>query len=78
MRNQNGNKNELIYPSDNDQVIFWTKKWGISAKQLNDAILETGSVNVKEIKHYLCRKGILFSMYQIQNYIKIQFFNYTN
>ena len=74
MWNQNVNKNELIYPSDSNQVSFWAKKWGVSTKQLNDAILETGSVNVKDLKDYLHQKGILFSIYQIQNYMKKQFF----
>ena len=54
-------KQSLIYPGEEDQISFWTKKWDITVDQLNEAILETGSINIKEIKKYLVTKGILFS-----------------
>ncbi len=63
-------KHELIYPENSNQVCFWTKKWGITVKQLNDAIIETGSINVSEIKKYLTNKGILFSIQGLIKYLR--------
>ena len=46
-------KDTLIHPEDPGNLIYWTKKWGVSVKQLNNAILDTGSVNSLQIKEYL-------------------------
>jgi hypothetical protein len=61
----------LIYPGETDLVNFWTKKWGITVTQLNEAILETGSVNATEIKKYFTRKGLLPSFSSIVNSFKL-------
>jgi hypothetical protein len=52
---------EFIYPCEKKQVSFWTRKWGISPGQLNEAILQTGSIKRKVIRKYLEQKGVLFS-----------------
>jgi|GEM_PF-5017939 len=64
----NIHKNELVYP-EVDYVHYWTNKWGISVKQLNDAIIETGSIDVKKIKNNLVEKRILFSIVGLVNEI---------
>lgn len=46
-------KDTLIHPEDNSNIIYWTKKWGVTRRQLSDAILHTGSVNPLRIKEYL-------------------------
>jgi hypothetical protein len=46
-------KDTLIHPEDSSNVLYWTKKWGVSARQLRDAILHTGSVNSMQLKEYL-------------------------
>jgi hypothetical protein len=43
----------LIHPEDSTNIHYWTKKWGVSTRQLNDAILYTGSLNPVRIKEYL-------------------------
>lgn len=43
----------LIHPEDTNNIHYWTKKWGVSTRQLNDAILYTGSLNPQRIKNYL-------------------------
>lgn len=48
-------KDTLIHPEDNSNILYWTKKWGISTRQLSDAILHTGSVNPVQLKEYLKR-----------------------
>ncbi|MBA3665358.1 MAG: DUF3606 domain-containing protein [Bacteroidetes bacterium] len=54
--------NQVIYPCERKQINFWAKKWGIRAQELNEAILETGSIKRKVLKSYLEKKGILFSV----------------
>jgi hypothetical protein len=38
---------------------YWTKKWGITNAQLNDAILQTGSLRTRVIRHYLRQRCCL-------------------
>ncbi len=46
-------KDHFIHPEDSVNLVYWTKKWDISLRQLQDAILYTGSLNSIDIKHYL-------------------------
>ncbi|MCE3226401.1 MAG: hypothetical protein K0S32_952 [Bacteroidetes bacterium] len=57
----NLHQKEFIYPCENKDMKFWTRKWGISNNQLNDAIIQTGSIRSKVIRKYLEQKGVLFS-----------------
>jgi hypothetical protein len=43
----------LIHPEDQNNLHYWTKKWGVSIRELNDAILYTGSLNTTKVKTYL-------------------------
>ena len=52
-----------IYPGDREQVQYWTRKWGITKEQLNEAIIETGSISSERIKNHLVSKGIIFSFF---------------
>ncbi|MBA2612169.1 MAG: hypothetical protein H0U95_09370 [Bacteroidetes bacterium] len=54
-------KRSVIHPEDKTDLIYWTKKWRVNVRQINDAILETGSVKLKDIKNVLRRKGELGS-----------------
>lgn len=63
-------RNQLIYPGDRDLVYFWIKKWGVTDAQLNDAIIETGSIQAGELRKYLIEKGIIFSVSSIIEKIK--------
>ena len=45
--------NTLIHPEDSSNIHYWTKKWRVSPRQINDAILYTGSLNPVRIKEYL-------------------------
>jgi hypothetical protein len=62
-------ENQLIYPNEASQVAYWTKRWSISASQLNEAILETGSLSVKDIRGYLL-KNIHFSLKAFVQFIR--------
>lgn len=63
-------REQFICPGELEEVTFWTKKWGITVDQLNDAIIETGSINIKELKEHLIQKGVLFSFSKIINFKK--------
>ena len=43
----------IIHPEDSSNIHYWSKKWGVSNSQLNDAILNTGSLNPVRVKEYL-------------------------
>jgi hypothetical protein len=43
----------LVHPEDSSNISYWTKKWGVSIRQLDDAILYTGSLNPVRLKEYL-------------------------
>lgn len=60
--NNYGNKRLVIHPEDQNDLAYWTRKWGVNTREINDAILETGSLQLKDIKHVLRKKGILFSV----------------
>ena len=55
-------KRSVIHPEDQDDVAYWTRKWGVNTKQINDAILETGSIRLQDIKTVLIKKGSLGSV----------------
>ena len=75
MFNQKVNKKVGVCSPDLDHVFSLAKKLGVSLKQLNDAILETGSINGKVLQYHLRQKGILFSVYRMQSYMKMRFFS---
>lgn len=45
-----------VHPEDNNNISYWTRKWGVSPRQLNDAILDTGSINIAELRAYLKKR----------------------
>lgn len=52
---------KLIHPEDRGNLSYWTKKWGVSMAQLNDAILYTGSLNPARVREYL-RKDLWYQL----------------
>ncbi|MEO6304904.1 MAG: DUF3606 domain-containing protein [Bacteroidia bacterium] len=55
-------KRSVIHPEDNNDLNYWTKKWGVNVNQINHAIIETGSVNLQVIKDVLRKKGEISSL----------------
>ncbi|MCW3086201.1 MAG: hypothetical protein JWP12_3567 [Bacteroidetes bacterium] len=70
----NLSKTTEIYPWEQDQVNYLTKKWKISSHDLNEAILETGSINREVIKKYLVQKGAILSLRKLWKFIKLHYF----
>lgn len=70
----NFNKTTVIYPWEKEQVNLLVRRWGISAGELNEAILETGSINRRVIRKYLEQKGVILSLRKLLKYIKVHYF----
>lgn len=70
MKNSN-NAGALIEPYEPAQMNYWTKKWGISYSQLQEAIIETGSLQQMEIKNYLKSKPLMYSVDGIIHYMRL-------
>jgi hypothetical protein len=55
-------KNKEVIDFYNDSnVVFWTRKLNITSQQLNEAILNTGSLYIADIKKYLDAGKTVFS-----------------
>jgi hypothetical protein len=48
--------NYYISPGDPTNIGFWASRFGISTRELYDAILYTGSIEPKEIASYLKKR----------------------
>jgi hypothetical protein len=56
-------KNKRIIDLYNDSdVVFWTRKLNITQQQLSEAILNTGSLYISDIKKYLEGEKAVFSL----------------
>lgn len=73
-------KNNLLFHDYSFQNL--TRKWGINPAELNEAILETGSLDEIALREYFLKKGVLlsffgifhFSVKTLKNYL---FFKYS-
>jgi hypothetical protein len=64
-------KNNIIYPGEITLVNYWTKRWGITRLELNEAILQTGSIKAEEIRNYLLCKRTSFSIANLIRRIRL-------
>ncbi|MCD6065809.1 MAG: hypothetical protein K0S33_635 [Bacteroidetes bacterium] len=53
----------VIHPEDTSDMTYWAKKWGVSARQIIDAILDTGSLDPQRIKLQLREKNQLNNLF---------------
>lgn len=74
MQTFNLNKEHLVYPYEPKAVRYWTKKWGIKAQQLHEAILETGSIRPKVLRAHLANKGVILTWPGMIRKIKNNFY----
>lgn len=54
------NKRAIDFYNDSN-VTFWTRKLNITHQQLTDAVINTGSLYVRDIKKYIGLKDSTFS-----------------
>jgi hypothetical protein len=60
------NKRIIDFYNDSD-VIFWTRKLNVTHQQLSEAVLNTGSLYIEDIKKYLDRGKTIFSWSDLLN-----------
>jgi hypothetical protein len=61
-----------VHPEDSNNMLYWTRKWNISLRELSDAILNTGSVRVSELNTYLrSRMGEQSLWYSLRNRFRL-------
>lgn len=53
------NSSARIHPENIQEMQYFTAKWGITLPQLNEAIVDTGSVDIEQLKNHLREKGML-------------------
>lgn len=66
---QSSQQDVWLHPWDSNEMVQWSRKLGISYQQLNDAVIDTGSLNIKDIRNYLREKGVLFSLEKLRQYL---------
>ncbi|MBL7930400.1 MAG: hypothetical protein JNL60_00775, partial [Bacteroidia bacterium] len=42
-------KRMILHPENRNELAYWSKKWGVNVRQIDDAILESGSIRLKDI-----------------------------
>lgn len=60
------NKQIIDFYSDSN-VTFWTRKLNITHQQLTDAVINTGSLYISDIKKYVGIKESSFSLSDLLN-----------
>jgi hypothetical protein len=50
----------FVHPEDSNNMLYWSKKWGVSPSELKEAILYTGSLRTSQIRNYLHRDSWLY------------------
>jgi hypothetical protein len=56
------NTNTPLHLQDNYQRAELSRKWGISARALNEAILSTGTIQPQALRQYLKERALLPSL----------------
>jgi hypothetical protein len=52
-------KNTELHPESTVELQYWSNKWGITIRQLNEAIVDTGSTNIPYLKAHLQKNKIV-------------------
>jgi len=48
-----------VHPEDRKDMQYWAFKWGVTTRQLSEAIIDTGSTNTKVLKEQLRKNRLL-------------------
>lgn len=67
---------EQLQPWDNQHMMNVVRRLKVSPKDLNDAVIETGSLDLNFIKAYLKKKSVTFSFKRLQFPAATQFNNF--
>jgi hypothetical protein len=50
----------LVFPGDGNNLYYWSKKWNVDTKRIQDAILETGSLQPQQLITYIRKDSYLY------------------
>lgn len=67
MEQVNSKKHGFIDFYSDSSMVFWTRKLNVTQQQLCDAILNTGSLCIRDIKKYLGISKPVFSLNEFLN-----------
>lgn len=67
MEQTNLKNNRFIDFYSDSSMVFWTRKLNITQQQLSDAVLNTDSLSIKDIKKYLGLTKPTFSFFELLN-----------
>lgn len=63
-------KRLVLHPENGQELAYWTKKWGVNVRQIDEAILESGSIQLKDIRSTLAKKGYVDKLnYMLHHWI---------
>lgn len=65
MRQSNLKNSRFVDFYSDSSMVFWTRKLNITQQQLSDAILNTGSLCIQDIKKYLGIVKPAFSFFEL-------------
>jgi hypothetical protein len=69
---------QTINPAEHAELWYWSEKWGISIKELENAIIDTGKTDVKTLRRFLMQKNQFYFL--VRNFIgtlKTPFMKFT-
>jgi ABC-type branched-subunit amino acid transport system substrate-binding protein len=51
---------ECVHPEDEKSLLHWSRRFGVTVAALNEAILQTGSLDAQKLKEYLKQDSWLY------------------
>jgi hypothetical protein len=52
--------NNFVHPEEPSNLNHWSKKWGVSTRDIHDAILVTGTLSTRKLKEHLRRDSFIY------------------
>ena len=50
---------QYVHPEDKKNLLYWAHKWGVSTRQVNEAIIDTGSISVEVLREHFKKNNQL-------------------
>jgi hypothetical protein len=51
---------KTIHPEQTGNIRYWSNKWGVSQRELTEAIIQTGSLDTGKVKEFLKRDSWVY------------------
>jgi hypothetical protein len=63
----------ILMPGEPGQVNYWSKRWGVSKAEINEAIINTGSLRVSVLRSYFKSRLAGFSFASFFRLLRLSF-----